>query len=171
MYGSEYRSILLGGVCESLYEPLVWLFVALAGLMLCQTELQRRPLKIKHTQDIHQRCPCKNRALPLRVSTYMQKTSASGSLSVRGASALDRARVRVLMGVISSALHHCMVIIWIFLTFAFEISRTVRIFFFNRDPVLCAGSLWHGVFVMGTFGPPLVPPQVLADAKIKGWFI
>lgn len=141
MYGSEYRSILLGGVYESLYEPLVWLFVALAGLMLCQTELQRRPLKIKHTQDIHQRCPCKNRALPLRVSTYMQKTSASGSLSVRGASALDRARVRVLMGVISSALHHCMVIIWIFLTFAFEISRTVRffsVFFFQSRPcALC----------------------------------
>lgn len=40
-------------------ECFVWLFVALAGLVLCQTELQKRPPQIKHTQGVHQRCPCK----------------------------------------------------------------------------------------------------------------
>lgn len=129
MYRSRYRSIPLFGLHERLCEPLLLLFVAAAGLMLCQTQLQRRPLKIKHTQDIHQRCPRKNRALPRRVSTYMQKTSASGSLSVRSC---------VLMGVISSALHHCMAIIWNFLTFAFEISSTVCVFFSEASPcALC----------------------------------
>lgn len=161
MYGSKYRSIPLCGRCERLREPSVWLFVAAAGLMLCQTQLQRRPLKIKHTQDIHQRCDRKNRAPSRRVSTYMQKTSASGSLSVRSC---------VLMGVISSALHHCMAIIWNFLTFAFEIRWTVCVFFLKRGTVLCAGSLSLGVFVMRTLRILLAPLQVLADAKIKAWF-
>lgn len=141
MYRSKYRSTPLCGLYERLREPLVWLFVAVAGLMLCQTLLQRRPLKIKHAQDIHQRCPRKNRALPRRVSTYMQKTSASGSLSVR---------LCVLMGVISSALHHCIAIIWNFLTFAFEISWTGCVFFSEARPcALC----WEPVAWCVVYGP------------------
>lgn len=120
MDGSEHRCVPHRGLHGRLREPSVRLFVAPAGLMLCQTQLQRRPLKMTHTQDIRQRRRRKNRALPRRVSTYMQNTSASGSLSVRHC---------VSRGVISSALHHCGAVIEIFLTFAFEISQSVAFFF------------------------------------------